>query len=254
MDNQHFLDLYSVPVGDGAPVVLVHDWGVSLRLWELLIPDLLNANLSVYPLDMLGHGQSPHPTDPALYYPQMLYTAFRRWIDQQNFGHVPILVGQGLGGTLCLRYTLGHPYKVAKLILLNPLCGPAQLSNRFVKLLGQANQGHLADEQALLGLTPTLPEVLSKRVLKEYRSASPYITRIPALVPNLIPDLLTLPTRSLLLWTEADPTLNTAEFPTYLEKMKDAVGQSLGALGHYPQLEDPAETNRAILKFSLGIQ
>ena len=254
MSNQNFLDLYSVPVGDGAPVVLVHDWGASMRHWELLIPELLNANLGVYPLDMLGHGQSPHPADPVLYYTQMLYTAFRRWIDQQSFAQVPVFIGQGLGGALCLRYSIGHPYKVAKLVLINPVCSIDQFTPQTAKLLQQVNQGTPVDEYRLLGLTPNLPEKLVTRVLKEYHAASPFISRIPVTVSRLNSDLQMLPTRTLILWTESDPTLDTSCFPASLEKMKDAIGLSLGPLGHYPQLESPGETNRAILKFILGIE
>jgi non-heme chloroperoxidase len=44
--------------GTAAPVVLVHGWGMSVRIWDLTLPALLEANHEVVSLDHRGCGLS----------------------------------------------------------------------------------------------------------------------------------------------------------------------------------------------------
>ncbi|GAB4491249.1 MAG: hypothetical protein OHK0031_14450 [Anaerolineales bacterium] len=259
MNSDDYLQLYSLAWGEGAPVILVHDWGGSIRHWESLFPAIVTSGHTVYAVDLLGHGESPRPTDGRLYYAQLLYTAFRRWLDSLNLTQAPILIGHGLGGALCLRYAIGHPYRVAKLVLLNPVCAPDQYREVPGLLYRHPHLRQMAAryrpqwvERKMLGLTPRSSPALAQQLLTPFRQASPHILRIPASVPDLVPELLDLPTRTLLLWTDNDPLLQSENFPAWLEDMQDATGYSLGALSHAPQLEAPESTNAAILRFILG--
>lgn len=259
MNTTDYLQLYSLFWGEGAPVILVHDWGGSLRHWESLFPAIVTSGHTVHAVDLLGHGESPQPPDSRLYYAQLLYTAFRRWLDSLNLTQAPILIGHGLGGALCLRYAIGHPYRVARLVLLNPVCAPDQYREIPGLLYRHPHFRQMAEryrpewaERKLLGITSRSSLAATAKLLAPYRQASPHILTIPASAPNLISELLDLPTRTLLLWTDNDPLLQTENFPAWLEDMQDAVGQSLGAFGHAPQLEAPEITNAAILRFILG--
>lgn len=259
MSEPDYLQLYSLAWGEGAPVILVHDWGGSLRHWETLFPAIVTSGHTVHAVDLLGHGESPQPADPRLYYAQLLYTAFRRWLDSLHLTQAPVLVGHGLGGALCLRYAIGHPYRVARLALINPVCAPSQYREIPGLLYRHPHLRQMAEryrpnwaERKMLGITRGSSPALISQLLNPYRQASPHILNIPASAPDLISELLDLPTRTLLLWSEDDPLLQTEFFPAWLEDMQDATGQSLGALGHAPQLTAPAITNAAILRFILG--
>jgi pimeloyl-ACP methyl ester carboxylesterase len=49
--------------GAGTPVLLLHGLASTRRFWNLVVPDLVAAGLSVVALDQRGHGESPVPDD-----------------------------------------------------------------------------------------------------------------------------------------------------------------------------------------------
>jgi pimeloyl-ACP methyl ester carboxylesterase len=52
---------------DGAPLVLLHGWGVCAYLWRHNIPALASAGFRVYTPDLPGHGLSDAPTERESY-------------------------------------------------------------------------------------------------------------------------------------------------------------------------------------------
>ena len=50
-------DLYAETHGDGPPLLLLHGWGLNLRVWDSLIP-LLVPRFKVITIDLPGHGRS----------------------------------------------------------------------------------------------------------------------------------------------------------------------------------------------------
>ncbi len=254
------LNLNSFVEGDGYPVILVHDWAASMRDWDALTPLLVTGGHRVYACDLFGHGHSPTPPDPNLYYAQMFVATFRRWIDGIDLEFSPILIGHGFGAYLTLRYAIGHPYKVSKLILINPLCAPDQFHRINYELSHRPWLLKLARRyfpewttRQLLGLTPELDETVQGHVMENYRLASPFILRLPATVADLSNELRDLPTRSLLLATEHDPLFDLSPLPGLVEEMPDAVFQQLPFPGHRPHLLRPEETNQAIINFLVGM-
>ena len=59
-------------VGEGRPVVLLHGFPDSGRLWRHQVPALADAGFRVIVPDMRGYGRSDKPTDPADYTRQVL--------------------------------------------------------------------------------------------------------------------------------------------------------------------------------------
>lgn len=59
-DRRIYYERYS---GSGRPVVLVHGWGMSVRLWDLTLPTLLEAGHQVVALDHRGCGSSDKDFD-----------------------------------------------------------------------------------------------------------------------------------------------------------------------------------------------
>jgi len=261
VETPDFLNLSTIVEGElGHPVLLVHDLNASLHDWEKLIPALVVSGHVVYACDLFGHGQSPHPDDPRQYYSQMHFTAFRRWVDGLNLARAPILIGHGFGAYLCLRYALGHPYKVFRLVLLNPLILPEQISplvlglDRYPWLESLARRfAPVWTQRRLLGIQPDCPVDLEQKILADAARTSPFNRRVLLTVADLTWELPSLPTRSLFLWGEADSLLDMSLLPLQVEDLVEIKTVSMPGIGHRPHLEAQAETNQTIVNFLLGI-
>jgi pimeloyl-ACP methyl ester carboxylesterase len=71
-DEGRFIDangitLYVEDHGDGVPVLLIHGWPDSARLWRHQVPVLTAAGFRVITPDMRGFGRSERPDDVAAY-------------------------------------------------------------------------------------------------------------------------------------------------------------------------------------------
>jgi pimeloyl-ACP methyl ester carboxylesterase len=258
--NQAPLTMKYIVDGEiGHPALLVHDLGASLNDWEALIPQLVITGHRVYACDLPGHGTSPHIPDPRQYYAQTYVTAFRRWLDSLDLGRAPILIGHGFGAYLCLRYTINHPYKVYRLILINPVLTPEQYTGAFKFLTRHPRLEHLAwrhfpgwTRRQVLGLPEVADPQLEQRVWENYLESAPLNGRIPATVADLTLEIAALPTRSLFLVGEDDPLLDMSLLHPLVEEMPDISLVTLPNVGHRPHLEAPQETNHVITKFLLG--
>jgi len=240
--------------------LLIHDLNASLHDWEALIPDLVTSGHLVYACDLFGHGQSPHPADRRQYYAQMHLTAIRRWIDSLALVRAPILIGHGFGAYLCLRYALGHPYKVFRLVLISPLLLPEQISPLVIGLERYPWFERLAERFApdwtarqMLGIHKGCSPVLQQRILTEALRSAPFNCRILPTIADLTPEFPDLPTRSLFIWGESDPLFDMSLLPPLVEDLVEIKTVSMPGIGHRPHLEAPAETNRQIVSFLLGI-
>jgi pimeloyl-[acyl-carrier protein] methyl ester esterase len=49
--------LYAEVAGDGPPLILLHGWGLNLRVWDSLLPRLVE-HFKVVAIDLPGHGRS----------------------------------------------------------------------------------------------------------------------------------------------------------------------------------------------------
>jgi pimeloyl-ACP methyl ester carboxylesterase len=244
----------------GHPALLIHDLNASLNDWEALIPALVDAGYVTYACDLFGHGHSPHPPDPGQYHAQLHLAALRRWVDDLKLVRAPILIGHGFGAYLCLRYTLGHPYRVFKLVLINPLLTPEQIAP-VVRALGRhAWLEKLAmllapnwTERKMLGIHPGCRPELVQRIMADAKRGSPYNQRILTGIADLNAELDSLPTRSLFILGLDDPLLDMDTIRERVEDHIDFTCLSMPGLGHRPQLEAPDETNKLIVNFLLGI-
>src|ERR671932_235096 len=101
-------------IGGGPPVVLVHGWLSSGRIWEQ-IADRLAQRFTVYTLDLAGFGDSDKPISGyGIRYGSRLLYAFCA-----HFGlSRAAVIGHGMGGTMALKPPADHPDVVGRLILV----------------------------------------------------------------------------------------------------------------------------------------
>jgi pimeloyl-ACP methyl ester carboxylesterase len=116
-------DLRSAPVrvhldcvGVGAPIVFLHGIGASSATWDA-VRTRLAAGHRVCAFDLLGHGRSPVPDDPAE------YTRDRALDDLDDvlasLAGRAVLVGHSLGGYLALAHAATRPGVARGIVVLN---------------------------------------------------------------------------------------------------------------------------------------
>jgi pimeloyl-[acyl-carrier protein] methyl ester esterase len=99
-------------VGAGAPLVLLHGWGLHGGLFAPLLPGLARR-FRVHVVDLPGHGHSP----PVV--PTTLDTLVDAVADAVADERRPLAVlGWSLGGLCAMRWALRDPARVARLVLV----------------------------------------------------------------------------------------------------------------------------------------
>lgn len=92
--------------GAGPPVVMLHGWGLNVRVWDTL-GAALEARARLIALDLPGHGRSPWRADRAAVDQQV------QWLGEtvaEAIGAEPYsLLGWSLGGQLALTWAAAPP-------------------------------------------------------------------------------------------------------------------------------------------------
>lgn len=101
--------------GKGPPVVLIHGVGLDHAMWDPVAAHL-STGFTVLRYDIVGHGLTPALTD------RLTYAAFTRQLADVLEAHGIeriAVVGFSLGALIAQDFTLTHPQRVSKLVLLN---------------------------------------------------------------------------------------------------------------------------------------
>jgi 2-succinyl-6-hydroxy-2,4-cyclohexadiene-1-carboxylate synthase len=113
--------------GSGPYLLLVHGFLSSRSQWIPNIP-VLSRTVRPVVIELLGHGRSPAPEDPACYHPDAYVDAFER-IRESLGTRQWFICGQSLGAALTLRYALCRPEAVQGQIFTNTVAALAQTEN-----------------------------------------------------------------------------------------------------------------------------
>jgi pimeloyl-ACP methyl ester carboxylesterase len=256
-DNQ---TINYVSHGEGPAVILIHGLAASLHDWEAFIPSLVSRGYRAIALDLPGHGGSAKPDDVRHYHIEALYAALRDWIEGLNLSGPPLLVGHSLGGYLSLAYARRHPEKVRGMALIDPFYSPEQLSPvlRFLRMRpGMGVRAmRLAPEwviQAFLQLDPTskakFPRKAQKRIVEDYKRASPNVLHITRSVLDLTPELNRVKNPAVVMYGDKDLTLNPKSFPSLVERLPNATSVRIADCGHQPHIGRPEVVERHLVRF-----
>ena len=113
------IELYYEMYGKGEPVVFAHGMMDDCTVWSSQVESLANSH-TVITYDHRGHGNSDKPKGD--YSIQTLANDLYSLITELHLENVT-LVGHSLGGMTALMFTLDHPDKVSKLVLVDTAAG-----------------------------------------------------------------------------------------------------------------------------------
>ncbi len=265
-DETHIpLEVNFVSQGNGTPVILIHGLAASLHDWDALIPPLVGAGYSTYALDLLGHGDSPHPAIAA-YQMDWLVDHFVGWLQRLNLTELPVLIGHSLGGYVALEYARRFPQRVRGLVLVDPFYSNDQLpmalrlayshpalSGFFLTRSPRWLVRWIIDVTSIFmghrtgGLHALTPEV-REQTTTDYLRTSPAAYGILQADLNLTPYLASISVPSLVVWGEGDRTLAPASFALLVSKLPKGIGRS-SLTGHVPHQADTEWFNEQVLAF-----
>ncbi|MCK6554706.1 2-succinyl-6-hydroxy-2,4-cyclohexadiene-1-carboxylate synthase [Candidatus Binatia bacterium] len=101
--------------GTGPPLLLLHGFTGSVASWRPLLP-VLARRYTTIGVDLVGHGRSDAPSDPARYAFRACIDDLARLLDRLDVERCGCL-GYSMGGRIALGLALTHPSRVATLTL-----------------------------------------------------------------------------------------------------------------------------------------
>lgn len=251
--------LYYEEKGTGRPLVLVHDWGGSLRVWDSVVGELA-TRFRVIGLDFRGHGHSEVAN--SIHNIDAFAEDIASLADGLGLSDV-VLVGWSMGGQACLRYVSRGATRVSKLALVGTMpfyldISPYQTNwtQEFIREIG---------EMAALARPLFL-----RRFFALYFGAEPDSALIDWLASIALdaPAWVTAECSASLFATDLRPVLPTIGVSTLVmhgrrdrmcafdaarllsEQMPNARLAELEAAGHSPHIEDRAAFMEALLGFA----
>jgi 2-succinyl-6-hydroxy-2,4-cyclohexadiene-1-carboxylate synthase len=118
--------------GTGAPVLILHGFTGDGASFIGNLPHLTDDYQLIAP-DLLGHGMTESPSDPARYTIENAVADLASLLDDLKITSCPVL-GYSMGGRLALAFAIFHPERVSKLILESSSAGLASAEERLARI------------------------------------------------------------------------------------------------------------------------
>lgn len=246
--------------GQGAPLVLVHGFTLSLEMWEPQI-EALSARFRVLRYDLRGFGKSDPPNGTPYRHAEDLAAL----LDYLELASAHVL-GCSMGGGIAVDLALNFPHRVRSLVLFDSALGGFSYSHEFVAATttlyarGKASGVEAARQLWLKHpmFAPVLASVAADRfraIVEAYsgwhwvnndctrRYETPAAHRLGEIqVPALV------------LVGELDVPDMRAIANTLEQNIPNAQKVVLEGVGHMASLENPTSFNQTVLEFLTSIE
>jgi 2-succinyl-6-hydroxy-2,4-cyclohexadiene-1-carboxylate synthase len=159
--------------GDGQPLLLLHGFAGSGALWTPLVPALVAQGWHVIAPDLLGHGASDAPSDPARYAAREQAADLAALLETLRIASCSVL-GYSMGGRLALHFTLEYPERVSTLVLESASPGLADPAERAARRQADEALAQAIEERGMdwfASYWENLPLFASRRQQGAERSA-----------------------------------------------------------------------------------
>ena len=253
--------------GDGPPVVLLHGFPDSGRLWRHQVPALVEAGFKVIVPDMRGYGRSDKPMEVEAYRMDLLVGDVLAVMSAAGVEERAHVVGHDWGAAVAWATALTAADRVDHLVALS-VGHPAtfftggfeqQEKSWYILLFqfpGIAEQWLSADDWANLRRWIRHPDAEATIAeLKANGSLTPGLNYYRANIPpeRFLGSGLKMPpieAPTMGIWSSRDPALTEGQM---VNSAKSVAGpwryERLDGPGHWMQLDAPSEVNRLLIDF-----
>jgi pimeloyl-ACP methyl ester carboxylesterase len=252
-------------MGGGPPVLLVHGWLSSSRIWEQLAGRLAQR-FTVYTLDLSGFGESDKPISGyGVRNGSRLLYAFCA-----HFGLTRTnVIGHDLGGNMAVKLAADHPDLVGRLVLVatpadeDQIDLPTPLWLATLPILGPIvyTLGRLARPVRRVWMRPFVsdPDDLIEEVIEDAGRSTPAavgktlsVARREISRGRLARQARIIKIPLLLVAGEEDQIVDPQAVGVWARSVDQAEVCLLDECGHLPMIERTAEFNAQILAFFTG--
>jgi pimeloyl-ACP methyl ester carboxylesterase len=243
------LNIRYIEAGQGPTVILLHGLGSVKEIWAANI-GALSAKYHVYALDQIGFG---HSDKPLLEYKITTFVDFLHAFMQAQNLNKATLVGNSLGGWIAIDFAVRHPQMVDKIVLVDSAGLPFEKP-----ITVDLNPASLGDMRTLLesifyDKKMVTEEFALQAFTNHVRNNDGFTIQrtLAGFAQNQFEDakLSTIHAPALVVWGRQDELIPVSSG----EKLRDGIpGAKLVVYeqcGHVPQLEKPAEFNKAVIDF-----
>lgn len=247
--------------GAGPRALLVHGLGGNAASWLKLVPALSRCCSGIAVVDLPGHGRAPLASGEAPLGPAELAEALGVALAEVAApGRPVLLVGNSLGGALCLNAAALAPELVAGVVGLSPAGAPLSEADRagLIRAFGRGARGGISEMARRLYHRPPRSLWLFSRGLAELWGSPPVqhvLAQLPiGDSPGLAPALLEQVAQpSLVLWGDSDGILPASSVQFFRAHLRAGTVEILERCGHVPQLERPEVVGPRIARFVAGL-
>ncbi len=128
------IEIFYKDEGEGTPVLAIHGHTLDHRIWDDVVPGLLEAGLRVIRPDLRGHGRS---TMPGSGYHVSHHAADMRAVLDAAGVERAVVAGFSLGGAIALELALESPERVAGVALIAPVMPDRPFEPAFMENIRQ---------------------------------------------------------------------------------------------------------------------
>ncbi len=241
--------------GDGLPVVLIHGFPLSRKIWQSQVEALRDEAYLIVP-DLRGHGASEAPG--GVYTMEILADDICALLQYLKCGPA-VLAGHSMGGYVAMAFLRKYPERVKGLVLVSTRAAADSVE-------GKAGREALAQTVEMeKSAVPVVAKMLPKMIAPASIAANPGLqTEVERTMSNTSMPGLTGALRGMAMRADAREVLTSIHIPTLIiagtadalipysesEKMAhDISGAELHLIegaGHLPSLEKPNEMNRIL--------
>ena len=222
-------------IGQGSPLVLIHGFGVSGSIWQLVLPYLAQHH-QVFIVDLPGYGKSTFTSPWRLRDMAPLLLA---WLRELKLAPVA-LMGQSMGGAIALHMSVLAPEMVERVVLVSSAGVPleARLSHlvwRSLRSLLQPGNGAYPWE--------LVRDVLRPRPRLFWQNAQEMVQS------DFRAEIAAFTTPALIIWGEEDLLLPISLGRALQTALPHATFITLPDCGHRPMLACPELLSAMALNF-----
>jgi pimeloyl-ACP methyl ester carboxylesterase len=250
--------IHYLEAGSGPNVILLHGLGGDASNWAATIPALAKS-FHVFAPDQIGFGASDKPL--ANYRVGMLVDFLDSFCKKLAIGKATV-VGNSLGGWTAMAFTIAHPEKVERMVLVDSAgfsfehLGGSKPTHEMLEVM---NVSTVEGAKALIGVIfankSMATDAVAETILAEHLRKNDGYT-IERFIDSILRSedvvdgkLSKIKIPTLVMWGREDLLTPLAGGKMMANEISGSEMVILDHCGHVPQMECAAPFNAALLKF-----